>query len=96
MASVMPMLESSGLYKEFAAADWASDLDLGKAYPGWTSGRPVKLPREIIYTGGALSTKLEQGSTVILNAAWAGVPLARSPRWINNTDTDATAVHVAW
>lgn len=88
-------LESGAQFTAYTSV--ASDTDLSTAYPGYTAGaKKPKLPRLIIYTGGALVVEDTQGNSVTLAAAGAGIPLPIAPQKLISSGTAATFILVVW
>mgnify|MGYP001615882530 CR=1 FL=1 len=94
MATARLNLESSANFTVYTSV--AADVDLRKAYPGWAQGSPDRLPRLLIYSGGVLVVKGEQGNTVTLPGAFANFQLAIAPAWLLSAGTTATAILVQW
>ena len=91
------VLGSSGEFSVLLLPGAGVDVDFRITYPGWAGSRPKRLPREILFVGGALVVQMEQGgANVTLPATLAGIPLRIAPALLIAAGTGCTAVHICW
>lgn len=101
-------IESGMRFAAFDSEDIGAGIDLRSAYPGYgdapdrdpraitfARAEVPRLPRCIIFTGGALDVTLADGSDETIPAWLAGTPLAIAPATVSDSST-ATGLFVIW